>query len=66
MLNAKHNESGNADRNRAETSHCNENPNYLFPEKELCGLSPSFHIHVPVSNLHIYSQDRSTYFPAAE
>jgi hypothetical protein len=26
--------------------HCNENPIYVFPEKELRGLSPSFHIHV--------------------
>jgi hypothetical protein len=33
--------------------HCNENPIYLFPEKELCGLSPNFHIHVSVSNLYI-------------
>jgi hypothetical protein len=29
---------------------------------ELRGLSPNFHIHVSVSDLHIYSQDRSTYF----
>ncbi len=42
-----------------------ENPIYVFPEKELCGLSPNFHIHVSVSNVHIYSQNRSTYFPAA-
>ena len=34
--------------------HCNENPIYSFPEKELRGLGPNFHI----------SQDRSTYFPA--
>ncbi len=26
---------------------------YVFPEKELCGLSPDFHIHVSVSDLHI-------------
>jgi hypothetical protein len=26
--------------------HCNENPIYVFPEKELCGLSPNYHIHV--------------------
>ncbi len=35
--------------------HYNENPIYVFyvfPEKELCGLSPSFHIHVPVSDLY--------------
>ncbi len=31
-----------------------------IPEKELRGLGPNFHIHMSVS------QDRSTYFPAAE
>ncbi len=31
--------------------HCNENP--AFPEKELRGLSPNFHIHVSVSDLYI-------------
>jgi hypothetical protein len=35
------------------TTHCNENPIYVFPEKELCGLSPNFHIYVSVSNLYI-------------
>ncbi len=30
--------------------HCNENPIYVFPEKEMRGLSPNFHIHVPVSD----------------
>jgi hypothetical protein len=33
--------------------HCNENPNNVFPEKELRGLSPNFHIHVSVSDLYI-------------
>ncbi len=33
--------------------HCNENPTYVFPEKELRGLSPNFHIHVSVSDLYI-------------
>jgi hypothetical protein len=33
--------------------HCNENPIYVFPEKELRGLSPNFHIHVSVSDLYI-------------
>ncbi len=33
--------------------HCNENPIYVFPEKELCGLCPDFHIHVSVSDLYI-------------
>jgi hypothetical protein len=36
---------------------------YVFPEKELHGLRPNFHIHVSVSDLYI---SRSTYFPAAE
>jgi hypothetical protein len=35
------------------TTHCNENPIYVFPEKELRGLSPYFHIHVSVSDLYI-------------
>ncbi len=26
---------------------------YVFPEKELCGLSPNFHIHVSLSDLYI-------------
>jgi hypothetical protein len=43
--------------------HCNENSIYVFPEKELRGLSPNFHIHVSVSDLDIL---RSTYFPAEE
>jgi hypothetical protein len=25
----------------------------IFPEKEFCGLSPNFHIHVSVSDLYI-------------
>ncbi len=33
--------------------HCNKNPIYVFPEKELRGLSPNFHIHVSVSDLYI-------------
>jgi hypothetical protein len=32
--------------------HCNENPIYVFLEKELHGLSLNFHIHVPVSDLY--------------
>jgi hypothetical protein len=40
---------------------------YVFPEQKLRGLRPNVHIHVSVSDLaYIYSQDRSTYFPAAE
>jgi hypothetical protein len=33
--------------------HCNENPIYVFPEKELRGLSLNFHIHVSVRDLYI-------------
>jgi hypothetical protein len=32
--------------------HCDENPVYVFPEKELRGLSPNFQIHVAVSDLY--------------
>ncbi len=33
--------------------HCKENPIYVFLFWELHGLSPNFHIHVPVSDLYI-------------
>jgi hypothetical protein len=33
--------------------HNNENSKQIFPEKELRGASPNFHIHVSVSNLYI-------------
>jgi hypothetical protein len=33
--------------------HCKEIWIYLFPEKELRGLSPNFHTHVSVSDLYI-------------
>ncbi len=33
--------------------HCNEHPFYVYPEKELRGLSPDFHIHVFVSVSHL-------------
>jgi hypothetical protein len=33
--------------------HCKEYPIYVFLFWELRGLSPNFHIHVPVSNLYI-------------
>ncbi len=44
-----------------DKTHCNRNPIYVFPEKELRGLSPNFHIHVSVSDyifprlVHIFS-----------
>jgi hypothetical protein len=46
--------------------HCKENPIDVFPGKKFHGLIPYFHIHVFVSDLYTYSQDRSTYFLAAE
>ena len=33
--------------------HNTENSKQIFPEKELRGRSPSFHIHVSVSDLYI-------------
>jgi hypothetical protein len=33
--------------------HCKEILIYVFPEKELLGLSPNCHIHVSVSDIHI-------------
>ncbi len=33
--------------------HYKENAIYVFPEKELRGLSPNFHIHVSVADLYI-------------
>ncbi len=36
-----------------EYINCDENPIYVFPEAELCGLSPNFHIHVSMSDLYI-------------
>jgi hypothetical protein len=33
--------------------HNTENWKQIFPEKELRGLSPNFHIHVSVSDLYI-------------
>jgi hypothetical protein len=41
--------------------HCNENPIYVFLKKDLRGFSPNFHIHVSVSDLHLYSHHRSAY-----
>ncbi len=45
--------------------HCKEIWIYVFPEKELRGLSPIFHIHVSVSDLYIPTFDPPTYSPAA-
>jgi hypothetical protein len=40
---------------KSSVTHCNKNPIYVFPEKELRGLSPNFHIHVSLSDLYIPS-----------
>ncbi len=37
--------------------HCKENPIYVFPEKELHGLSPNFHIYMSASDLYILKID---------
>ncbi len=37
------------------STHCKENPIYVFPERELPGSSPNSHIHVSVSDLYIPS-----------
>ncbi len=37
----------------SKQAHCNENPIYVFSEKELRCLSPNFHIYVSVSDLYI-------------
>ncbi len=49
----------------AYTIHCKEIWIYVFSEKELCGLSPNFHIHSCVCARSIYSHVRPTYFPQA-
>jgi hypothetical protein len=45
--------------NHFVTLHCQEISIYVFPDKELRGLSSNFHVHVSVS-------DQFSYFPAAE
>jgi hypothetical protein len=35
------------------STHCKENSIYVFLFWKLCGPSPNFHIHVPVSDLYI-------------
>jgi hypothetical protein len=37
----------------AQQRHNTENSKQIFPEKELCGISPNVHIHVSVSDLYI-------------
>ncbi len=46
-------------------THCNENPIYVFPGKEFARPQSQFPRSC-VCERFIYSQDRSTYFPAAE
>ncbi len=38
---------------RTNTKHLKQ----IFPEKELCGHSPNFHIHVSMSDLYIPTID---------
>ncbi len=45
----------------AQQRHNTENLKQIFPEKELHGLSPYFHIHVSVNDLIKYSHDQSVY-----
>ncbi len=53
----------------ASCLHCNEKPIHVFPEKELRGLDPNYHIHVSVGDLYILridpqiflQQNRQTY-----
>jgi hypothetical protein len=35
------------------STHCNEDPIYVFPEMKLRGLIPNIQIHVSVSDLYI-------------
>ncbi len=37
----------------AKRHNTTENSKQIFPEKEMRGASPNFHIHVSVSNLYI-------------
>jgi hypothetical protein len=48
-----HFQSSKTNRGSYQDPHCKEISIYVFPEKELCGLSPIFHIHVSVSDLYI-------------
>jgi hypothetical protein len=42
-------------------TYCNENPIYVFPEKELRGLSHNFHIHLSVSDLYVSRISQHTF-----
>ncbi len=47
-----------------ENVHCNEIWIYVFPEKELRGLSPNFHIYVFA--IYIFPRSAHLFTPAAE
>ncbi len=47
-------------------THCKEISIYVFPEMELRGLSPNFHIQVSLSDLNIPTIGPPIFFPAAE
>jgi hypothetical protein len=38
-----------------------ENSKHIFPEKELCGHNRNFYIDVFVSDIYVYSLDRSAF-----
>ncbi len=44
---------GKVENERKDSTHCIEDPIYIFPEMKLRGLGPNFHIHVSVSDLYI-------------
>jgi hypothetical protein len=46
--------------------HCTKNPIYVFPKKELRGISPNSYIYVSVSYLHIPRIGPHTYLAAAK
>ncbi len=46
--------------------HNTENSKQIFPGKELRGYSPDSYIHVSVSDLYMYSSDRSAYSAAGK
>jgi len=46
--------------------HCKDISIYVFPEKELRGLSPTSNIHVSVCDLYVYSHHRSVYSVAGK
>jgi hypothetical protein len=46
---------------KKKTTHCKEDPIYVFPEIILRGLDPNIHIHTPVSPPILLQPNRRTY-----